>query len=529
MTMEIRDLTLSLALALDDCRKEGKKSLTLEKGIYTLTPDHAPCRPLSLSNHDAYGYTSIGLCLEDMDGFTLDGNGSTLIADGAMISLAILRSANITVKNLTFEARNTMRGEATVIAHHEDGFTVRYTNDIDYTVRDGWLHYRDPYGHEDPHHYYMVIAKEDEAERYLPETRETFRTDYTFEDTGDRKVRLHNPPFCPELGARLIMAPGFRHGCTIFLEDASGILLENVTIHSSYGMGLLAQVSEDITVRSMRICPKDSALYATANDATHFVNCRGTVRVLDSFFEGMLDDALNVHGLYARIDQVLPHGLLVRDMHPGAKGQAIYRKGCRVAVMDKRLLVPDAFYTVEDVLPINADVTYLAIKEPLEGVTPDMTLEELDGSPEVYFENNTVAYNRARGVLLAGKKKTVIRNNVFRTPGASIMFESNGDYWYEAGGTTDVLIEGNHFDRCGYCTHVWGKSVITGSARKDFDGKRYFHGSIVIRGNRFTQNVRPLVRLGNVTHAVFEDNEIENLVSPNVYTDCLEVKDDTLE
>ena len=520
---------LSLPLAIEQCKRQGLSSLTLERDVYTFLPEYSLSRPMSISNHDVFGYTSVGICLEDMDGFVLDGNGSTILADGAMVSLAILRSSNVTVKNLTFEALHTMRGEATVTSHHEDGFSVRYTNDIDYTLKDGWLYYRDPYGHEDPHHYYMVIAKEGEDARYLPETRETFKTDYTFEDTGDRTVRLHHPPFTPEIGARLIMAPGFRHGCTVFVEDAKDLLLENVTIHTSYGMGLLAQVSENVIVRGMTVCPKNGALYSTANDATHFVNCRGTVRVENCFFEGMLDDALNIHGLYAKIEEVLPKGLLVRDMHPGAKGQAIYRKGCRVAVMDKRLLIPEATYTVEDVLPLNDEITYLAIREPLDGVVADMTLEELDGSPEVFFENNTIQYNRARGILLAGKKKTVIRNNLFRTPGASIMFESNGDYWYESGGTTDVRIEDNRFERCGYCLHTWGKSVITGSARKDFDGARYYHGDIVIRGNRFTENVRPLVRLANVTHAVFKDNEIENFVSPNVYTDCFEVADDTLE
>ena len=39
--METKDLTLSLALALDACRKEGKQSLTLETGVYTLTAEHS--------------------------------------------------------------------------------------------------------------------------------------------------------------------------------------------------------------------------------------------------------------------------------------------------------------------------------------------------------------------------------------------------------------------------------------------------------------------------------------------------------
>ena len=102
--METKDLTLSLALALDACRKEGKRSLTLETGVYTLTPELAPSRPLSISNHDTFGFTSIGICLEGLDGFTLDGNGSTLIADGAMVSLAIREWTATTVTSSPYSA-----------------------------------------------------------------------------------------------------------------------------------------------------------------------------------------------------------------------------------------------------------------------------------------------------------------------------------------------------------------------------------------------------------------------------------------
>lgn len=520
--------TLSLTLAIEECRREKKKELILPRGTYTLTPDHAPSRPMSISNHDTYGYTSVGLLLEDMEDFVLDGNGSTVIADGVMVTVGILRCANVTVKNLTLKALHTMRGEAVVTAHHEDGFEVRFTNDIDYVLRDGWVYYRDPYGHEDRHHYYMIIGREGEEGRYLPETRETFRTDFTFEEVGERTLRLHNPPFVPEIGMRLIMAPGDRHGCTLFVEDSKNVQIEDVTVTSSYGMGLLAQISENVIVERMRIEPEEGTTYSTANDATHFVNCRGSVVVRDSFFDGMLDDALNVHGLYARIDRVDPTGLLVRDMHPGAKGQAIYRKGDQVAVMDKKLLIPTKTMTVSEVVPINADVTYLKVVESTEGVLPDMTLEELCGSPEVLFENNTVQHNRARGILLAGKKKTVIRNNLFRSPGASIMFESNGDYWYESGGVCDVLIEENTFESCGICLHAWGKSVITGSPRKEFDGKNYYHGTIAVERNRFIGCPRSLSRLANVKRVIFRDNEIDEILSPNVYTDCMTVEDDTL-
>ena len=494
------------------------------KDTYVLTPERASERALSISNHDIHNFVSIAMLIEDMSDFTIDGGDSTFVFDGVMISAAILRSKNITLKNMTLRAREHMRAEATVTDIGEGYFDFEITNETQYYIRnDGMLCFKNSYGHDDPYHYYIIVCREGDEKGFIPETLESFRKDITFEDIGDGRLRLNNPLHMPEVGMRIILAPRTRYGTGIFAEHSENVYIENVTVNTSYSMGVMAQLCENVSIDRLSVVAADGALHSTNNDATHFVHCTGTIKVTNSFFEGMLDDAFNAHGLYNKIERVDEKGILVRDMHPGSKGIEIYEVGCHIAVMDQRLLIPMGTYTIADVLMINAEYFYLTLAEGTEGIREGLVCEELEHTPDIIFEGNTVQHNRARGLLLATRGKTVVRNNYFRTSGIAVMFESSGDFWYEAGNTDDVTIENNVFENCGYATGVWGKGVIEVSKRKDFDGENYYHKNISVINNEFKDNVRPLLIANNVENVTFKGNRATNAVAPNVYNNCKNV------
>ena len=44
---------------------------------------------------------------------------------------------------------------------------------------------------------------------------------------------------------------------------------------------------------------------STQADATHFSSCRGKIDSRNGLYEGMMDDAINVHGTYLKIKQRL--------------------------------------------------------------------------------------------------------------------------------------------------------------------------------------------------------------------------------
>ena len=518
------DHALNIALALDFCKKNGVNELVFDKDTYILAPQRASERPLSISNHNVHNFVSIAMLIEDMQDFTVDGGGSTFICDGVMITSAILRSKNITLKNMTLCVKEHMRCEARVISTGEGYFDFEVTNDTQYRIReDGMLYFTNSYGQEDPYHYYIIVCRENDEKGFIPETVESFRKDISFEKIGERRIRLNNPLHMPEVGMRIILAPRTRYGTSIFAEHSKNTYIENVTVHTSYGMGVMAQLCENVSIDRLTVVANDGALHSANNDATHFCHCSGTVKVTNSFFEGMLDDALNVHGLYNLIERVDQKGILVRDMHPGSKGIAIYDPGYHITVMDQKLLIPMGKYTVSDVIMINAEYFYLTLAEGTVGITEGLVCEVNETYPEIIFEGNTVQHNRARGILLASRGKTSIKNNYFETSGVAVMFESSGDFWFEAGNTEDVTIEGNVFNRCGYAINSWGKGVIEICKRKAFDGENYYHGSIRVINNEFTNNVRPILIAHNTENVVFKGNEITNTVAPNEFTNCKNV------
>lgn len=116
-------------------------------------------------------------------------------------------------------------------------------------------------------------------------------------------------------------------------------------------------------------------------------------------------------------------------------------------------------------------------------------------------------YNRARGILLGSCKKTVISNNYFNTAGAAILFESNGDFWFESGAVQDVVIENNEFENCKY--GAWCSAVIEVAPRKKKEENRYFHGNISVQNNHFHNCKFPLFKANNVRSPAFENNKIE--------------------
>jgi hypothetical protein len=101
-------------------------------------------------------------------------------------------------------------------------------------------------------------------------------------------------------------------------------------------MGVLAQMSENITIDKMTVQAHEGEFFSLSTDATHFVNCRGLVKVTNSSFSNQLDDALNVHGIFTRITHAQDNYIIVKYMHKSAKGIGIYNEGDEIPQLANR-------------------------------------------------------------------------------------------------------------------------------------------------------------------------------------------------
>lgn len=500
----------NLARAMQACRREGAGRLVLEPVLYDIRPDRCEERVLYISNHGQNGPKRIAALMENMQDFELDLGGATLRVHGDMTHLAILHSAHITVKNGTLQNPETQFMQARVVAHGEDYVDLFPEFGAEqFSIYHDMLVIRHAYSGT-----LLPVAtniefngESGEMEPGTSDHTMGFWWTFRVKRLEDGLFRVYGVTRKPPIGNVLIINAARRFGAGIFCEDCTDVRVENVTVNSCLGMGFIAQTSENIHLDGFSTRRTGDQLYTANADATHFVNCTGEILVENGVFEGQLDDALNIHGMYTRIIDRKGRELFVKEMHNEAKGIRIFRAGDRIRALDPESLIPYAYKTVEEVEYLNQDTVRLVLTESAEDIAVGDDIENVCRAASLVFRKNIVRNNRARGMLLASTAPMTVEDCYFHTGGCSIKFESDGAYWFESGGTTDVTIRACHFDRCKHADK-WGDAVIDMAPRRKVVEDAYFHGTVRVVDNTFDMLVEKAVNFNNVAEAVFRGNTV---------------------
>ena len=250
-------------------------------------------------------------------------------------------------------------------------------------------------------------------------------------------------------------------------------------------MGVIAQRSKDIELDSVNVIPspgKNRMISITA-DATHFINCKGHIKMNACTFLNQKDDATNIHGWYAVARKRMSDRQLLLWSH---YGMDFARKGMKMELVDHNTMMTYDTVEVASVYKYNDDLSVVTFNEPVpECFSENDVLADISANPDVTITGCRFGNNRARGLLIGSRGKVLIENNYFHVPGAAILFEGDGNFWYEQSGVRDVTIRGNVFENCLYGSKSWGKAYIAvGSGIPDRKNSRY-HRGITIEGNTF--------------------------------------------
>ena len=461
------DAVPKLREAIEKCRAEGIRRLVLEKGVWNLFPDQAEGGFRHVTNHDS-GYRRMAVHLAGFSNFEIDGRGSTLMCHGVLMPIAVDRSKNITLRNLVIDWEKPFQLEGSVVALGDDFFEVEMLPECEAEIRNGKLlggmaegffgeEQNPKEARQDIRWNYWIDPQSKAAAAVQPTLKLWNPKTHSFAGVTEvtpTRFRIRNAhDVLPTLGSVMVckgMLRPNRLSPAIHLSSVDRVLVENVTVHRSGGMGLVVEDCSDVTAKGFRVeLNKDSkSLVTTTADATHFMGCRGTVRVEDCLFENMLDDSCNVHGVYAIVEGLqAPHRLAISFSHFQQLGTVFARPGDRLRLLKRDTLLGYAECTVTGISRINEDYYVLSLDKPVKDILqPDSSVENLTARPDVIFRNNTVRNNRARSVLITSGGKVVIENNLFERPSsASILIEGDNHFWYESGGVEDVTIRNNKF------------------------------------------------------------------------------------
>lgn len=505
------NLTYELVKAIRTCREEKYDKLVFTKGVYDIDIDFAEQRNFNISNHGMNGPKRMGLLIEDMDGFEVDFNGSTLITTGKMTGIAITNSKNITIKNVILENPKTEFMQAKVVNTGDDfvDFEIQLGGD-QFSTSNGAMYVNANYEFRIPQTTSIEFRGDTgELEYGTADFPIGFPWEVSNEITKDGHFIVKNPTRIPPIGNIFVHTASRRFGCGIFCQDSENLYFENVIIHSCQGMGLLAQFCHNVTLNGFSTLRHGIQMYTANADATHFVHCTGLIKVENGTFEGQLDDALNIHGVYVRvIDRESDNELLVRQMHFQATGLKIFQPGDKVQALTPETLIPYVEKTVKSVDVINDEIVKLTFVEVVNDVKVGDDLENLTKSADLIFRKNIVRDNRARGMLIAAKGKVLIEDNFFHASGAAILFESDGKYWFESGATNDVVIRNNVFDKCQYSK--FGRAVIQFVKREQTEENKYYHGKVQVLDNKFTMKNQVAVMFDNISDVTLKGNVVDD-------------------
>ncbi len=501
-------------------------TIVLPKGRYDFYPEGAAQKEYFISNHDQDNPKLVGLPFENMKNIVFDGQGSELIFHGRMLPVSLINSENCTLKNFSIDFENPQITQAKVLENDTVANVITYELApwVTYKVTDSILV---SYGEGWEQNPFYCIAFEPDTRRLVFNTSDVPVKTKGVVKVASRQIRAenwHNPKLLP--GTIMAMRTWTRPAPGIFMSYDTNTTLENIQVHYAEGMGLLAQMSENITLDKFSVCLRgdnDPRYFTTQADATHFSGCKGKIISVGGLYEGMMDDAINVHGTYLKVQKRVDDKTLLGEyMHGQSYGFEWGFPGDAVQFIDSK--------TMEIIGDQNKVVSIKAVDKPSahgakqfeivfeKAIDPAISevgtfgIENLEWTPEVYFADNTIRNNRARGSLFSTPKKTVVEKNIFdHTSGTAILLCGDCNGWFETGACHDVLIRDNKFINSLTNMFQFTNAVISIYPEiPDLkDQKKYFHSGIVIENNEFETFDAPILYAKSVDGLVFRNNVIK--------------------
>lgn len=479
---------------------EDGATLSLPKGEYHLGEADARKMWLDPSNNSS-GEKIVVFPLIGKSNVTIDGNGSKLVVHGRAFPFVALGCTNVTIRNLTVTTRYPSCAGFTVLSKDDTGFTVEFdAGACPFAVMDGGLSF-----HLDGHDVstfggrLSLHAIDRIAINYLmtpksPGVKDKFPAPFMGvvpEDLGGRKVRFRYYGDKHRKSAKLPYGCGEkvvvnleekRYRDVFLFEDCRGVRLEDVSIERFGGMGVVAQRSGDLTVERLKTVPPEGERVSLTADIMQFVNCFGVIRIENCEGGWSLDDVLNIHGNYLRVEAVEGRRVRLRAMHDAHEGFFPYRPGDAVEFVVARTRQVLATARVIGVTPDkqNRFLCTLEVDGDVENVPSGALVENVTLNPDVIFRNNR--FRNYPNIRVSGRGKYLIEGNRLECACSALTVFDLAEYWYESGRISEMTVRNNDFIDC---NGLGGRTFIdVGVAGWGADAPK-IHGRIRLENNRF--------------------------------------------
>lgn len=453
----------------------------------------------------------IGILIENANNVTLNGNGAKLLYNGRLTEFALLNCHNFVVKNFVVDFEIPTVFEFDIVGKGSNYIDITPNMDSPYTLENGKMKFLvDDYANG------MVIQECDrKAEitkriNLLSWGKNIFSKQLgavTLENNTFRITFLPTAITFLNVGLRYQICSPRRDACGTFLERCSNVTLSHNTYNFMHGMGILAQLCENVTIENCDFLPNYEHDRTTAcfADMIHCSMCKGQVKVVNCNFDGSRDDIINVHGNHFLVKKICGKQMFLHYRHPQTYGIDAFDQGDII-----EFISPASLLAIEQNEIISSEITSpRVIKVTLKNapsikVRSGCYLENVTRTASLYVDNIVAKNIPTRGILVTTRQPVVIKNCTFKKLFMSaVLVSDDAKGWYESGYVRDIKIENNTFDNC------LDLIVDIRPETKSLCYKKPVHKNIVIKNNIVKSDNPSKFFLKNVENVVFDNNTFE--------------------
>jgi hypothetical protein len=445
------------------------------------------------------------ITLEGCHSLTLEGEGERTVitvTDPRVGAIKVLRCQGVTVSGFAIDYHPVPFVQGTVVAADLAGGTYDVKLDPGYdfleaswmTAAEGRFGMSVVQGSRDAARYGPIALFSD----YSRQPGDLWR--FRARDTGPLRLWGIAP------GARFAYKASRYTQSAFMAVSSSDVTLADYTVHAAPALATLWAFNDGTTIRGLVVKPSPGRLMSSNADGIHAFGNRGQTLVEDCHFEGMGDDAINLHcraGVVFRVESDT-------TIHIRA-GAFECREGDLLQILDPVKGVVRAEATARAVR--ESDGVYsVELARPVAGVVAGTTHQEADNvynlsacSAGFVIHRNYFGQHRGRAILLRSVGGTISDNVFENTQGNGVVITREGD-WPEGPLSREISIRDNVFNGVGL---GWAP-CITVSAEKT--GKQLAEGrdtrGITIEGNAFSHIRNSAVSVEAASHVLIARNRV---------------------
>ncbi|MDQ0291913.1 right-handed parallel beta-helix repeat-containing protein [Oligosphaera ethanolica] len=538
--------TLAMNQALHAC--QAGDTLYLGGGRIDFHQEHAARRDWY---YPFYGqeqkYTIISI--ENKKDLTIDGEGADLIFHGDVAPISIENSEGVVLRNFSVDYEYPLYAQALISAVGDDWFEITFdqkeffcrisdNNFVFYSEADGWENIVSaplvtefsPDGAPTQKNPYFACLNEPDKNSFLYRMMCQLEPEQINEKTIRLKGSVGRLPHTA--GNYWVCAHASRKNSGIFLWHSTDVQLRNIDLYNTTAMGIVGIGVNNLIIDDVNSVVRNGSgrMLAVKDDAVHLVNCSGTVEIANCTFMNMIDDAVNVHGVYAVVERKIDaRTLLVRFDYPAKKALRFYHPGDTILLINRQTLVPIAANMLTHVTQADQHHLKLEFAEGLPEGVEDVLLEDRSRMPFLHIHDCVTGNNRPRGFLIA-TPRAIVENCTFFNMSSAIVLTGETINYFESGPVRELLIRNNRFHNSAYT----GGPVISNKTTIGTYAGKGFHSGITIINNDFRLNGKRFIRLQYCDDVVFKNNTYTQDASlpyhgeigdeGGAFTDCINVE-----